>query len=79
MLATQAAVTAAAVPFEGVDPDEVMKKLYDLRDSYATINGKQFWASYVNAKWAKLDTNQKSKTLTFWQDNIEELHTALLL
>jgi hypothetical protein len=48
MLTTQAAVTAAAVPFEGVDPDEVMKKLYDLRDSYAKINGKQFWASYVN-------------------------------
>jgi hypothetical protein len=56
------------VLFEGVDPDLIIKNLL-LLTKEEIKNKKLFW-KYKN--WDKLNVDQKSKTVTFWQDNIEQ-------
>jgi hypothetical protein len=56
-------------PFEGVDADLVLAKLA-LVSKENTTNGKMFWISFKS--WEKMNVDQRSKTLTFWESNITE-------
>ncbi len=56
-------------PFEGLDPDLLLPVLL-LLDAGQTRNGRPFYKTYK--KWSTLTVDQKTKTIAFWNDNLDE-------
>ncbi len=55
-------------PFQGVDPSIIIAQLL-LVPPQDCINGKAFWKSY-KGKWEDLSSDQKNKTVIFFETNI---------
>jgi ATP-dependent Lon protease len=73
---------ANVLPFEGVDPDLIMKELLNLKNNpnHPTKNGKELWSSYITTKWAKLEVNQKARrVVVFWEENITKAAREYIL
>jgi hypothetical protein len=72
---------ANVLPFEGVDPDLIMKELLNLKNTpnRPTKNDKEFWSSYITTKWAKFEVNQKARVVVFWEENITKAAREYIL
>ena len=56
-------------PFEGMDPQLLLPVLASLNPAQ-TRNQKPFYKTYK--KWTEMTTEQKTKTVAFWNENLEE-------
>lgn len=56
-------------PFEGLDPEIIVSLLLSLPPT-SFMNGKPFYKTYK--KWSTMNIEQRTKTISFWNENITD-------
>jgi hypothetical protein len=64
-----------ASPFEGIDPSNIIPLLIDL-PAIDCYKNRAFFKSY--SKWESLSTDQRDKTVSFWQNLSPDVRLQLV-